>query len=229
MSTEGGDGQPRVRDVDLAAWLGFGQPRDIRKIIRGMTKRKLRGVHVRAAGARTSMPRGGSREIVVEEFWLTKVQALLVATQCGTARAWELTEAMAALFVAVLEAIDPRVPTSRLSAAEATIARLEGRIAEQDRAVTCGTIGPAGSKAIRRRISIITEWITGLRRGREYNRVWSSVQRELAVAAGVSRKWAQVSEGRRADVYGALDDRERSARRIAAARGRAMQIPLPLH
>lgn len=94
----------RIRDVDLARWLEFDQPRDIRKLIgRMVLAKRLRGVCVRATVERAPMPTGGVREYQVEEYWLTREQALLVATQSKTRKAWAVTEAMAKVFDGVLD------------------------------------------------------------------------------------------------------------------------------
>lgn len=98
LSAESADHKPRTRDVDLAAWLEFGRPRDIRPLIKRMiSEGKLRGVEVCDTVPQTVGGRPG------REFWLTREQALLVATQSGTAKAWEVTEAMVQVFDAVLE------------------------------------------------------------------------------------------------------------------------------
>lgn len=95
---------PQVLDLDLGRLLGFDRPRDIRKIIKRMIRDgKLSDIRVCATVARTTMPGGGVREVPVREFWLTREQALLVATQSDTPRAWELTETMVTIFDAVLE------------------------------------------------------------------------------------------------------------------------------
>lgn len=99
-------GTPRTRDLDLAAWLGFKQPRMIRKLIRRMESAgKLSGVEWRDTVERQSAGRDGSgvREFAVTEAWLTREQALLIATQSDTPRAWAVVEVMARVFDAVLE------------------------------------------------------------------------------------------------------------------------------
>lgn len=99
-------GTPRTRDLDLAAWLGFKQPRMIRKLIRRMESAgKLSGVEWRDTVERQSAGRDGSgvREFAVTEAWLTREQALLIATQSDTPRAWAVVQVMARVFDAVLE------------------------------------------------------------------------------------------------------------------------------
>lgn len=225
FSTASADGAPRVRDVDFGRWVGFKDPRMVRKLVHSMVRtKKLSRSEIMYA-----LERSDDTGRTAKVGYFTQLQALLIATQSGTPRAWELTRFMVQVFLAVMNAADPRVPAGKLEAAEAKVARLEGRIAEQDLAVASGTIGPSGSKAIRSRLSAITALETGLRSGPEYNRVWSERQRDLSLLAKVQRKWAQVALGQRADVYGALDDLERRARRAAAASGRAMQLALDLH
>lgn len=100
-----GNGKPRMRDTDIAAWLGFKAPRMVRKLIKRMEKDgKLRGIDWRSTVERQSTGNGASREYTVSEAWLTREQALLVATQSDTPRAWKLTELMVKVFDAVLTA-----------------------------------------------------------------------------------------------------------------------------
>lgn len=72
-------------ELDLAGWLGFKTPRMIRKLVKRMVAEgKLRALDVRSTVERTQMPTGGTRETTVNEFWLTREQTLLVATQSDT-------------------------------------------------------------------------------------------------------------------------------------------------
>lgn len=83
MSTVEGQ-KPRVRDLDLGKLLGFDRPRAIRDLIKRMIRaRKLKDIHQ----CRTVERREGQvAPQVVTEFWLTREQALLVATQSDTPR-----------------------------------------------------------------------------------------------------------------------------------------------
>lgn len=110
--------RPRVRDLDLATWFGYERPRDIRKLVQRMISAgKLRGVEVCATVAQTQGGRPG------REYWLTREQSLLVATQAEGDRAWALTEAMVKVFDAVLDrrpvAPAPADPTMALAVAQA--------------------------------------------------------------------------------------------------------------
>lgn len=64
---------------------------------------KLTNVSCRRAVRRQPVgPKGkGEREYEVDEFWLTKTQALLVATQSNTKRAWAMTETIVRVFEVV--------------------------------------------------------------------------------------------------------------------------------
>lgn len=101
--------KPRVRDLDLGKLLGFDRPRAIRSLIKRMIRAgKLKDIHQCHTVERRE---GQVAPQAVTEFWLTREQALLVATQSDTPRAWELTETMVQVFDAVLEFCSTRVVT----------------------------------------------------------------------------------------------------------------------
>jgi prophage antirepressor-like protein len=90
------EGEPRILDTDLAVKLGFGQPRDIRKLIlRHAAELDRHGV--RAMVARTSGPRGGKP---TKAFYLNEAQALLIVMKAETKNA----EAARAEIIAVFKA-----------------------------------------------------------------------------------------------------------------------------
>lgn len=102
-----GDGPPRMLDLEWARMLGFQQPRNIRRLIQKMiTEKKLRDVHVVTTPVTTPMPRGGTRTVQVEEFWLTQEQCFLVATQSDAPHAWTLTMAIVEVFSEFEEHLD---------------------------------------------------------------------------------------------------------------------------
>lgn len=84
------DGQPRIRDVDLAQSLELAKPRNIRAIIKA-NREFLPALRVRPRSGRTQMPTGGEREDEVEEFWLTAQDALFITSQCRTRMAKAIT------------------------------------------------------------------------------------------------------------------------------------------
>lgn len=119
--------RPRVRDLDFAGWLGYADPRMIRKIIKSMiATKKLNVSELMYAAERQTEGRPA------REFWLTREEALLVATQSGTPRAWKITRAMVRVFDAVMErrplptapSIDPAV-SAALALVPGLVAQLE--------------------------------------------------------------------------------------------------------
>lgn len=112
-------GTPRTRDLDFATWLGFERPRKVRELIRRMeSSGKLRGVEWRPTVGRRNVRGDGVQEFTVTEAWLTREQALLVATQSDTPRAWALVEVMVKVFDGVLEMLRTPSASSSISAAE---------------------------------------------------------------------------------------------------------------
>lgn len=86
------DRLPRIQDLELAAALEYGQPRDIRKLIKRMQEQGfLTGISCRATVARQSTGQGGEREYETTEFWLTEEEALFVTSQGKTRRSREIT------------------------------------------------------------------------------------------------------------------------------------------
>lgn len=84
------EGEPRVRDLDLADRLGFDRPRDIRKLVeRNMLE--IRDFGVCATVAQTSGARGGRPST---EYWLNEEQALLVSSLSDAPRAAEVRSIM---------------------------------------------------------------------------------------------------------------------------------------
>lgn len=75
------DGDPRVRDTDLAERLGFERPRVIRELIQRNIE-EIEGfgrAPCRTALVEQAMPRGGMKAVEVHEYWLNEEQALLVS------------------------------------------------------------------------------------------------------------------------------------------------------
>jgi len=94
----GDDGLPRVRDLDLAERLGYERPRDIRKNIARWSKEASEIVVARTL--RTPMPRGGERENLSAEYWLTERQALFITTKSETSQSTTVTLALIDAFIA---------------------------------------------------------------------------------------------------------------------------------
>jgi hypothetical protein len=106
------DGEPRVRDIDLAERLGFDRPRDIRKLIeRNLPEVETFGL-ARRRGA--SIKSGKGRVSDVVEFWLNEEQALLVATLSQAERAPAVRAMLIRVFVAYRRGQLPAMPAPRL-------------------------------------------------------------------------------------------------------------------
>ena len=88
------DGEPRIRDLDLAAQLGYERPRDIRKPIEKFSNE----IGVCATVAQTSGPKGGRP---TDEYWLTEAQALFIVAKSETAKATEILKLVIGAFIAV--------------------------------------------------------------------------------------------------------------------------------
>lgn len=94
------DEEPRVLDLDLADRLGYSRPRDIRKLVERMIKRRQL-TDVRATVARSSMPNGGARED--NAYHLTETQALKVAAKSETEPADKLLDEIIRVFMLAKE------------------------------------------------------------------------------------------------------------------------------
>lgn len=94
------DGEPRIRDIDAAARLGYERPRDVRKLIERIWPENKRP-YVRATVARTSMPHGGTRDVKVNEHWLTETELLKLIARSETPIAEMILDDMIATYTAV--------------------------------------------------------------------------------------------------------------------------------
>lgn len=103
LHREPADGSFRVRDIDLAERLGYDRPRDIRKLIKAMVDRgELPGVSPRAVVAPGKLRGKVHEEIVVDEYWLDRIEALLVIMRSETPGAAHMCRVMATVFDKVL-------------------------------------------------------------------------------------------------------------------------------
>lgn len=103
LHREARDGEFRVRDIDLAERLGYDRPRSIRELIARMIETgELYGVHERRTVRRTSMPRGGTKDVEVIEYWLDRIEALLVVMRSDAPNAVPMRRVIADVFHKVL-------------------------------------------------------------------------------------------------------------------------------
>jgi len=92
------DGEPRIRDLELAKRLGYERPRDIRRLIDSIQGDGfLNNIHERAATART--PNGGHGQ-TIREYWLDEIEAVFLIGQSRTPIARAVHLEVATAFVA---------------------------------------------------------------------------------------------------------------------------------
>ncbi len=99
------DGAFRIRDVDLAEHLGYDRPRAIRELIVRMVETgELSGISCRRTVARQPVgPKGrGEREYEVDEYWLDRIEALLVTMRSDAPNAIPMRRVIADVFHRVL-------------------------------------------------------------------------------------------------------------------------------
>lgn len=100
------DGSFRIRDIDLADRLGFDRPRKIRDLIKRMADQGLLpGVSMRPTVERIEK-RGATKGIEhreVNEYWLDRVEALLVVMKSETPEANRWCRLIATVFDRVLQ------------------------------------------------------------------------------------------------------------------------------
>lgn len=90
------DGEPRVRDLDLAERLGFERPRKIRELIE-RNRAEIEAMGVCPAVGQTHGPKGGRP---AKEFYLNEEQALLVAVLSNAPQAPTVRTMLIRTFVA---------------------------------------------------------------------------------------------------------------------------------
>lgn len=98
------DGEPRVRDLDLAERLGFERPRKIRELI----ERNMAEITAMGICPAVGQNHGGGRGRPTKEFFLNEEQALVVAALSNTSQAREVRALLIRTFVAYRRGqIDP--------------------------------------------------------------------------------------------------------------------------
>lgn len=212
VSGEADDHRLRTRDLDLAVWLEFKLSYDIRKLIKRMKREgKLRDIAVVATVATTAGGRPG------QEFWLTREQALLVATQSKTEKAWEVTEAMVKVFLAVDELTHTAAPAITPDLLAQAVALALGPLLAQQAeafAAAVATVRDRGSAIIGERLArelIEVPLATVLDLHAESPKTRRSIRRSVqnrlqsvAQFTGPGCEWANLPYIRLADVQRAL-------------------------
>lgn len=88
MIASGATDEPRVKDEEIAKRLGYSRLRDFRRLIRLVRDEGyLPEIIHRASKARWIGGKGCARERVVEEFWLTQLEAQIVGSRAGIKKA----------------------------------------------------------------------------------------------------------------------------------------------
>ena len=158
----GEDGEPHVRDLDVGEFLAYSRTRDIRKIIERNLD-DLPGIYVRDTVARTSMPRGGEREVEGREYLLTLAEALFVAARSETPAGAAVLKKLIAVY---LDARRGR-PLDVAKLIEAEVARqLPGAVEAALRARSLKETEPDLSAAGRRVLEAMVRAKSPLYRGR---------------------------------------------------------------
>ena len=98
----GGDGLPRVRDLDLAERLGYERHRDIRQLIERLEPELG---EVCGTVPQTAKNKGGRPG---REYWLTEEQAYLVAAKSETPEAIAITKLLIRAFIAARDELHGR-------------------------------------------------------------------------------------------------------------------------
>lgn len=103
LQRDSADGEFRIRDIELAERLGYDRPRKIRELIRSMIETgELPGLSPRPAPGLGKF-RGKVQEVVeVEEYWLDRIESLLVVMRSDAPCAIPMRRVIADVFHKVL-------------------------------------------------------------------------------------------------------------------------------
>jgi hypothetical protein len=102
VATDGfDDGEARVKDLELARHLEFERPRKIRDLIARLSASgDLPGVFSRPTVGRGLNAGKSATTVTVDEYWLTRAQAIFVAARAETKKATEILNAVIEVFLA---------------------------------------------------------------------------------------------------------------------------------
>jgi hypothetical protein len=241
----GEEGEPRIRDVDLAERLGYARPRRIRTLIASLrTAGKLKDLHRRPARGRGAAP------VMVEEYWLTEGQALKVIAKSetdvadaildemirvyGLARRGLLPEQRAftlspeAIAMAILPVV-AQVLDAALAPLFGRLAALEARLASSP-AFASGVISPAVASSIKARLTSMAKILVGCGAEKTVRGARLRLEQQLRGAArwgGAGCVWTSLPLSREGDVMRELDVMERAATAVASALRASRQQTIP--
>lgn len=219
-------GEPRIRDIDLATRLQYREPRLIRKLIKRLIDDGfLPSIHVRSTVERTSMPRGGVREIEVQEYYLTEAEALLVISRSETEAATKIMQEVIDVYIAVrrglLAAPNPAAELALMvSAIQSLVAgqaefaakldQLNERVDNQNH-----TIGERGARAVSTALADYSLAIAGYDkiRRRSVRGLAETTLRSALKFTGVGARWSAFPASRWPELKSKLDEFDRMVRR----------------
>lgn len=213
------DPEPRIRDLDLAAALGFELDYDIRKLIRrNAAELAAHGVIFATVAKITpdldANPKGAGRP--GQEFWLNEPQALLICMFARTARAAEVRRQVIEVYLAwrrgravapqVVPPAGDRVAAARFAPLEEAARRLE----------------PAEEQALA--LALAPVWANGQR-----PKFWSDFDVRVLMVRTHRQMRIEEARGLCAERYGPARTPSRSALcRLWLALDRVRAVPGPL-
>lgn len=248
------DGEPRMRDLDIATKIGLAQPRDIRKLIRRYEKSgDLGPVNWRATVARQSTGNGGIREFATQEAWLTEEQSLFLVAKSETAAANKLTREVIHVFTLARKGLlappasDPSL-VARLTALEASQAQttamltalpgtMAATLAEVLRPLVAASssvggpcIGRGGAISVSGALKMYGDLMAS-REGlsaSQWARRGEVDLRAMVSWTGTGSAWASFPMARWPELKKAIETLHATAGLVASDRQRSAQLPLPV-
>ncbi len=158
------DGEPRIRDLDLAQRLGFDKPHNIRNLItRNAVELRTHG-DISATAAENTDPQGRGRP--GKEYWLNEGQALVICALSRTPQAAMVRKALIDVFLAYRRGQLPAAPeTAQLAADVAELRRQIAALAETvGKSVAAGPSSEATPRGSRLPIKASRAAVKGERR-----------------------------------------------------------------
>jgi hypothetical protein len=246
---DGGD-EPMIRDVDLAARLGFDRPRKIRDLIRRVWPENKRP-QSRPVMGRQRTRNGGEREFAVDEFWLTEAQALKVVMRADTETANDLQDVMIDVFRAAMRGllrpvsvapIAPAIPaevlaalavvpvlTAQMETITAMMKDSAARIGALEQNLASGIVGPERGSEITKRLYAASLRATcgDKTRAKSVRGRWVQTLRNATQFNGPRSAWRNLPRAALAVVESHLDAIEREADLMSKTGPIAAQPRLP--
>lgn len=211
------DGEPRVRDIELAEHLGYPRPRKIRDRIREL----LASGKLNDSELRTVSVQSGGRP--GEEFWLTEAQALKLVAKSETAKADAILDEVIRVFInarrGVLAQQGPLDAQMRATFAEmmAPVFAAMASMAARMQDLTGCTISEAEAKWLSREVKAIAKLrAMGSPSSKGENSERRHLYNKLGAAVawtGSGRRWSGLPASRVAEARAALAEMRKEALR----------------